>query len=84
MKCPNCGYLLQPDMKKDYVKPLFAILLVLLIVFFWMGCRIYGENKSLKSSIERLEKKIEHYESIIFKYEKAIEAIGTTSPQKKK
>jgi uncharacterized membrane protein (DUF106 family) len=84
MKCPNCGPLLKPDMKKDYTRPLFAILQVLLIVFFWMGFRIYGENKSLQSSIQRLEKKIEHYEFIILKYEKAIETIGTASPQKKK
>jgi hypothetical protein len=62
----------------------FAILLVLLIVFFWIGFRIYGEKKSIQSSIERLETKIEHYESVILKYKKAIEANGTVSPQQKK
>ena len=84
MKCPNCGLSIQSEMKKDYTKPLFAILLVLLVVFFLVGFRLYGVNKSLESSIERLEKKMEYYESLLLDYEKAIEEVGKTHPKRHK
>jgi hypothetical protein len=84
VNCSDCGHRLQYDIKRDYTKPFVAILLVLLIVFFWTRFGIYGENKFFKSSIGRLEKKIKQDESLILKYEKAIEAIGNASPQRKK
>jgi len=69
--------------RKDYTKPLFAVLIVILITFFVVGLRLKGENEALKSSLQQFEKKIEGYESIINDYQKAIEEIGRPSSKKR-
>lgn len=73
MKCPHCGSEFQFGLKRDYTLPLFALLILFLITFIFMGIRIRGENEALKMRIKSLEKKIDYYESTLHQYQKAIE-----------
>lgn len=73
MKCPHCGLEFQSVFKRNYTIPLFALLILFLITFIFMGIRIRGENEILKMKIKGLEKKIDYYESTIHQYQKAIE-----------
>ena len=82
MKCPHCALEFQADIKKDYTRPLFALLILLLIAFFIVGIRIRGENESLKSNIARLEKKVAYYETTLYQYQQAIEQFTRKKTEK--
>ncbi|MEW6376305.1 MAG: hypothetical protein AB1502_11030 [Thermodesulfobacteriota bacterium] len=83
MKCPNCNMELQLEVRRDYTKPLFALLILLLTALFFVGIRMRGENESLKSKIIQLEKKIEYYGSTLLDYQKAIEKFIQKMPEGK-
>jgi len=84
MKCPNCGIEFPREVRRDYTKPLFFLIILLLITFFFVGFRMRGENEALKSNIIRLEKKINYYESTLLNYQKAIEQLTQKTPERKK
>lgn len=84
MKCPGCGIEFQMKVSRDYIKPLFAILIILLIAFFFIGFQLRGENEALKLKVVRLEKKIAYYESTLLNYQKAIEQFIQKTPEWKK
>ena len=73
MRCPHCGIEVQMEVRKDYNRPLFAILILLLIAFFLVGIRMRGENETLKSNVVRLEKKVAYYEATLLQYQQVIE-----------
>jgi hypothetical protein len=83
MRCPHCGIEVQRDVRKDYTKPLFAILILLLIAFFLVGIRMRGENEALKSNIGRLEKKVAYYEATLLQYQKVIDQFTRNKSDKK-
>ncbi len=82
MKCPHCNLEVQIGIKRDYTKPLFAILILLLIALFFVGIRMRGENEALKFKVVGLEKKIIYYESTLLQYQKAIEQFTQKKPEK--
>ncbi len=84
MKCPHCGIEFLEGLKKDYTRPLFAILILLLMAFFVVGIRMRGENEALKSNIARLEKKVAYYEATLLQYQQVIEQFTRNKPEKKK
>jgi len=83
MRCPNCGIEVQMEVRKDYTRPLLAMLILLLIAFFLVGIRMRGENETLRSNIARLEKKMAYYEAILFQYQQVIEQFTRSRPEKK-
>jgi len=83
MKCPHCGLEFQMGIKKDYTRPLFAMLIMLLIAFFFVGILMRGENEALKSKVVGLEKKIAYYESTLLQYQKVIEQFTQKRPERK-
>lgn len=84
MKCPHCHMEFHMGLRKDFTRPLFALLILLLVVSFFLGIRLRGENEDLKSNIIRLEKKIDYYESTLVDYQKAIEQFIQRTPEKKR
>lgn len=83
MKCPQCGIEVREALRKDYTRPLFAILLLLLIVFFVVGIRMRGENETLRSNVARLEKKVAYYEATLLQYQQVIEQFTRNKPGNK-
>ncbi len=82
MKCPHCALEFQADIKKDFTKPLFALLILLLIAFFVVGIEIRGENETLKSNIAKLEKKVAYYEATLYQYQQVIEQFTRKKTEK--
>lgn len=83
MKCPHCGIEVQTGLRKDYTRPLFVILILLLIAFFMVGIRMRGENEALKSNMARLEKKVAYYEATLLQYQQVIEQFTRNRPEKR-
>jgi hypothetical protein len=83
MKCPHCGIAFQTNSRKDYTRPLFGLLILLLVVFFIVGIRMQGENEGLKLKMAKLEKSVEYYEATLFQYQQVIEQFTRSHPEKK-
>jgi hypothetical protein len=82
MKCPHCGIAYHTNPGKDYTRPLFAILILMMVVFFIIGVRMRSENEALKLKIATLEKSVEYYEATLFQYQQVIEQFTRGHPEK--
>ncbi len=82
MKCPHCQMEILIRTGRNYTAPFFIVLMLLLVVFLFVGIRMRGEREALRLKIADLEKKVAYYESTLLQYQKTIEQFIQKLPEK--